>query len=95
MKDIDWSVEFDLSMDGCDVTFWDLPKTAQEEILSCIAGDSYSGTFCDGDADINWAATFEVSVDGCDAKFWNLSETAQENIISCIRGDSYSGTFTD
>ena len=44
-KDISWSVEFEIIVDGEEVNFWDLPETAQQKILSDIAGDSYSGFF--------------------------------------------------
>lgn len=46
-KDINWSVEFEITIDGEEVRFWDLSEFAQNEILNAIAGDSYSGTFLD------------------------------------------------
>jgi len=45
MLDINWSVDFDISINGTLATFSDLPEDAQEAILKAIAGDSYSRTF--------------------------------------------------
>lgn len=45
MLDINWSVDFNISINGILATFSDLPEDAQEVILKAIAGDSYSGTF--------------------------------------------------
>jgi hypothetical protein len=46
-KDITWSVDFEITVDGEEKNFWELSEAAQEYIISCIAGDSYSGTFTD------------------------------------------------
>ena len=45
MKDVSWGVKFEITVDGYEVNFWDLPETAQHKILSDIAGDSYCGFF--------------------------------------------------
>ena len=45
MASIDWSVSFDITVDGEEKSFWELPEDVQEEILRCIEQDSYSGTF--------------------------------------------------
>lgn len=42
--DINWSVDFDVTVNGQDTKFWDLPDDVREHILHSIAGDSYSGT---------------------------------------------------
>lgn len=46
-KDICWSVEFEITVNGEAVNFWDLSDYAQNVILNCIKDDSYSGTFED------------------------------------------------
>ena len=46
-KDICWSVEFEITINGESVRFADLSETAREYILACIDNDSYSGTFLD------------------------------------------------
>ena len=43
MKDINWSVDFEITVNGKTCNFWDL----SEAILDCIRNDSYSGTFTD------------------------------------------------
>ena len=42
--DINWSVDFDVTVNGQDTKFWDLPDDVREHLLHSIAGDSYSGT---------------------------------------------------
>ena len=44
-RDISWSVEFEITVNGETVKFWELTETEQETILDIIRGDSYSGTF--------------------------------------------------
>lgn len=44
-KDINWSVNFEVTVNGETVNFTDLPDDAKQAILNFIAGDSYSGTF--------------------------------------------------
>ena len=52
MLDINWSVDFDITVNGISATLSDLPEDAQQKILKDIAGDSYSGTFTgEGDFD--------------------------------------------
>jgi hypothetical protein len=46
-KDINWSVDFEITVNGESMNFWDLTETAQETILEHIRNDSYSGTFLD------------------------------------------------
>ena len=45
-RDINWSVDFEITVNGETVKFWELTETEQETILSEIRGDGYSGTFC-------------------------------------------------
>jgi len=52
MLDINWSVDFDITVNGISATLSDLPEDAQQKILKDIAGDSYSGTFT-GEGDID------------------------------------------
>lgn len=44
-RDINWSVEFEITLNGKEVNFWDLTEEEQQYILDEIFGDSYSGTF--------------------------------------------------
>lgn len=46
-KDINWSVDFEITVNGETVNFCDLPDTARDYILTCIENDYYSGTFED------------------------------------------------
>ena len=46
-KDISWSVDFEITVNGETVKFYDLPDTARDYILTCIKNDYYSGTFED------------------------------------------------
>ena len=46
-KDVNWSVNFEITINGEEAKFEDLSEIAQEYILDCIKNDSYSGTFCD------------------------------------------------
>ena len=46
--DVNWAVSFEITVNGKEKKFWELPESAQETILEAIAGDSYSGTFLDG-----------------------------------------------
>lgn len=96
MKDINWSAEFEVTADGIDKKFWELPELARETIISAIRGDSFSGTFVTtDDIDINWSVTFEVTQDGIESSFDKLSAIAQETVLEALEGDSYSGTFLD
>ena len=44
-RDICWAVDFEITVNGKDVKFWDLTETEQDQILEAIRDDSYSGTF--------------------------------------------------
>lgn len=44
-RDITWSVDFSICVNGCEVHFSDLTETEQDIILEAIRNDSYSGTF--------------------------------------------------
>ena len=44
-RDINWSVSFEITVNGEEKKFWDLTEWEQQEILNIIKGDSYSGTF--------------------------------------------------
>lgn len=46
-KDINWSIDFEVTVNGETVNFSDLSDCAKEYILACIENDSYSGTFLD------------------------------------------------
>jgi hypothetical protein len=45
MRDINWSVDFRVYVDGYEVHFSDLTENEQNEILEDIRNDYYSGTF--------------------------------------------------
>ena len=45
IRDINWSVDFDICIDGKDAKFWDLSESEQQKILNDIFEDFYSGTF--------------------------------------------------
>lgn len=100
MKDINWSAEFEVTADGIDTKFWELPELAREAIISAIRGDFFSGTFVTtddngNDIDINWSVKFEITQDGVESSFDKLSAPAQETVLEALEGDSYSGTFLD
>lgn len=44
-RDITWSVDFFICVDGYEVHFSELSASEQEEILNNIKNDYYSGTF--------------------------------------------------
>ena len=44
-RDINWSVNFEITVDGKSVRFWDLKDTEKRFILDKIESDYYSGTF--------------------------------------------------
>ena len=44
-RDVNWSVEFEITVNGETVQFDELTEAEQTQILEAIAGDSYSGTF--------------------------------------------------
>ena len=46
-KDINWSVNFEVTINGEEVSFDELSENAKRIILDCIANDYYSGTFVD------------------------------------------------
>lgn len=45
-RDINWSVSFEVTVNGVEVSFDELTDAEKETILNCIKEDSYSGTFC-------------------------------------------------
>lgn len=46
-KDVNWSVDFEITVNGKMVNFWELSDNARDYILTCIENDYYSGTFED------------------------------------------------
>lgn len=50
MRDINWSISFDITIDGEEARFSDLTESEQKKILDDLAGDYYYGTFT-GDRD--------------------------------------------
>ena len=44
-RDINWAVNFEITVNGQEVSFSDLTETEQEIILERIKEDYYSGTF--------------------------------------------------
>lgn len=44
-RDINWSVNFEVTVNGQEVSFDSLTDSEKEIILNCIKEDSYSGTF--------------------------------------------------
>lgn len=44
-RDISWSVDFCVYVNGCEVHFSELTEDEQEKILNDIKNDYYSGTF--------------------------------------------------
>jgi hypothetical protein len=44
-RDITWSVDFCVCVNGCEVHFSELTEDEQEKILNDIKNDYYSGTF--------------------------------------------------
>ena len=45
MRDINWSISFDITIDGEEARFSDLTESEQKKILDDLAGDYYYGTF--------------------------------------------------
>lgn len=50
MRDINWSISFDITIDGEEARFSDLTESEQKKILDDLAGDYYYGIFT-GDGD--------------------------------------------
>ena len=44
-RDINWAVNFKVTVNGVEVSFDSLTDEEKENILNCIKEDSYSGTF--------------------------------------------------
>ena len=44
-RDINWAVNFEVTVNGVEVSFDSLTDEEKENILNCIKEDSYSGTF--------------------------------------------------
>ena len=44
-RDINWSVSFEITVNGEEKEFWQLSESEQKEIAYAILQDSYSGTF--------------------------------------------------
>lgn len=44
-RDINWAVNFEVTVNGMEVSFDELTDSEKETILNCIKEDSYSGTF--------------------------------------------------
>lgn len=47
MKDITWSANFEICINGESANWSDLSETAKAVILDCIKNGSYSGMFLD------------------------------------------------
>ena len=45
MRDINWGISFDITIDGEEAQFSDLTESEQKKILDDLAGDYYYGTF--------------------------------------------------
>ena len=45
MRDINWCISFDITINGEEANFSDLTKEEQNKILDDLAGDYYYGTF--------------------------------------------------
>ena len=50
MRDINWNISFDITIDGEEARFSDLTESEQKKILEDLAGEYYYGTFS-GDGD--------------------------------------------
>lgn len=48
-KDINWSVDFEITVNGKTAKFEDLSDDVKQMILKCIEGDFYSGNIIFGD----------------------------------------------
>ena len=44
-RDVNWAVNFEITVNGQEVSFDNLMDSEKEIILNCIKEDSYSGTF--------------------------------------------------
>lgn len=52
MRDINWGISFDITINGKEATFSDLTESEQKKILYDLAEDFYYGTFIgDGEED--------------------------------------------
>ena len=45
MRDINWGISFDITINGDEARFSDLTEAEQKKILDDLAGDYYYGTF--------------------------------------------------
>ena len=45
MRDINWSISFDITINGVEARFSDLTELEQKKILDDLADDYYYGTF--------------------------------------------------
>ena len=45
MRDINWSISFDITINGKESSFSDLTESEQKKILDDLAEDFYYGTF--------------------------------------------------
>jgi hypothetical protein len=88
-----WSVEFDLTLEGEEVSFDDLDEVTQEHIAECIKDGVVQGEICADDGCTGWwVAHIECYLDDKgDVLFDSLDECSQEHIADSIKGGYTSG----
>lgn len=70
MRDINWGISFDITINGEEANFSDLTESEQKKILDDLASDYYYGTFLGDEA--------EIMVD--DKTVANETDTPQEKL---------------
>lgn len=93
-----WSVEFDLTLEGEDVSFDDLSEVTQEHIADCIMDGVVQGEIVEHDDTTDdtvtgwWVAHIECYLDdNGDVLFDSLDEVSQEHIADSIKDGYTSG----
>lgn len=88
-----WSVEFDLTLEGEEVSFDDLDEVTQEHIADCIMDGVVQGEICADDGCTGWwVANIECYLDDKgDVLFDSLDECSQEHIANSIKDGYTSG----
>lgn len=93
-----WSVEWDLTLEGEEISFDDLSESTQEHIADSILDGYLQGEIAEWNEDEEtedygwWVARFDISVEDNDrVRFEDLSETSQEQISNAIKDGYVSG----
>lgn len=97
-----WSVEFDLTLEGEEVSFDDLSETTQEHIADCIGEGYHNGEIVEYDEEDEmltgwWHVSFDLSLDdkGDNLRLDDLDDASIEHIVESIKDGYTSGELCE